>query len=354
MTAWLPTIVTGPPPIRRRALAALRSGPPPGAADRPFAAPLGLHLEGPFLAPERRGAHRPEHLAPPDPAVVEAEGWDDGVALVTLAPELPGALDLVRVLVGGAASSCPPATASPRPRRPRAAVDAGVRMVTHLFNAMAPLHHREPGLAGVALTDDRVRAGIIADGIHVDPTVVALAAHALGDRLDPGHRRGRPRWGPPADRSAWAASEAEAAATGSAWPTARSPAATWRWTEAVRNLVAYAGVPLPAAVAAATAAPAAVLGLTDRGTLALGAVGDLVLLDDAGASRRSSAAGWRTAGRPRGGRDRRRPRRGRHPGRRRRRRRWSPPAPRRCWASPPAARRCPSTPTWPAAARRGR
>jgi N-acetylglucosamine-6-phosphate deacetylase len=278
VTAWLPTIVTGPSAVRRRALAALRSGPPPGAADRPFAQPLGLHLEGPFLAPERRGAHRPEHLAPPDPAVVEAEGWDDGVALVTLAPELPGALDLVRVLVGAgivASAGHSSATAA----EARAAVDAGVSYVTHLFNAMAPLHHREPGLAGVALTDDRVRAGIIADGIHVDPTVVALAAHALGDRLtlvtDAVAALGAA--GGPVRLGAQAADDGVRLADGTL------AGSTLALDEAVGNLVAYAGVPLSAAVVAATAAPAAVLGLTDRGTLAVGAVGDVVLLDDAGA-----------------------------------------------------------------------
>jgi N-acetylglucosamine-6-phosphate deacetylase len=292
VTAWLPTIVTGPPAVRRRALAALRSGPPPGAAERPLAWPLGLHVEGPFLAPERRGAHPPEHLAPPDPAVVRAEGWDDGVALVTLAPELPGALDLVQALVGAgivASAGHSSATAA----EARAAVDAGVTFVTHLFNAMAPLHHREPGLAGVALTDDRVRVGIIADGIHVDPTVVALAAHALAARLtlvtDAVAALGAAR-GP----VSLGALRAEAADDGVRLADGTLAGSTLALDRAVRNLVAYAGVPLPAAVAAATAAPAAVLGLADRGTLAVGAVGDLVLLDDDG-TLAATIIGGRTA-----------------------------------------------------------
>jgi N-acetylglucosamine-6-phosphate deacetylase len=99
-----------------------------------------------------------------------------------LAPELPGALDVVRRLVdAGVAVSAGHSSATAA--QATAAVDAGVRWVTHLFNAMAPLHHREPGLAGVALTDDRLRVGLIADGVHVHPLVVALAAQALGDRL---------------------------------------------------------------------------------------------------------------------------------------------------------------------------
>ena len=168
--------------MRARALAAWRAGPPPGAG--PVAVPLGLHLEGPFLATERRGAHDPRHLAAPSVEVVEREGWsaESGVALVTLAPELPGALEVVRRLVATGvtvAAGHSSATAG----QARAAVDAGVTWVTHLFNAMAPLHHRAPGLAGVALADERLRAGLVADGLHVDPTVVAVAARALGERL---------------------------------------------------------------------------------------------------------------------------------------------------------------------------
>jgi N-acetylglucosamine-6-phosphate deacetylase len=85
VTAWLPTIVTGPPDLRHRALAAWRAGPPPLDGDRPLATPLGLHFEGPFLAPERRGAHPPEHLAAPDATLVASEGWAGAVALATLA-----------------------------------------------------------------------------------------------------------------------------------------------------------------------------------------------------------------------------------------------------------------------------
>src|ERR687891_613250 len=161
------------------------AGDPAGPAGaRPVAVPLGLHLEGPFLAPERRGAHPAEHLRAPDAAMVADERWtrDAGVALVTLAPELPGALDLVRTLVAaGVVVSAGHSSASAE--QATVAIDAGVTAVTHLFNAMGPLHHRDPGLAGVALTDERVRVGAIADGVHLHPTAVALAARALGERL---------------------------------------------------------------------------------------------------------------------------------------------------------------------------
>jgi N-acetylglucosamine-6-phosphate deacetylase len=281
VTAWLPTVVTAPPEVRARAQAALRSAPPTGPA---VASPIGLHLEGPFLAPERRGAHDPRHIIAPSLDVIDGEGWsrDAAVALVTLAPELPGALGLVRRLVdrgvvvaaGHSSSTAAQATA---------AVDAGVTYVTHLFNAMAPLHHRQPGLAGVALTDERVRVGLIADGLHVDPSVVALAARALGDRLNLVTDAVAALGVPPGPVRLGRLAAAVSAADG----TVRLPDGTLAGSvlsldRAVRNLVAFTGVPVADAVRAVTSTPAAVLGLADRGVVAPGAVGDLVLLTEAG------------------------------------------------------------------------
>ncbi len=241
---------------------------------------------------------------PPDPALPADEGWSDGVALVTLAPELPGALGVVRdlaeagIVVAAGHSS---ATAA----ESRAAIDAGVRYVTHLFNAMVPLGHREPGLPGVALTDERVRVGVIADGVHVDPAVVALAARALGDRLtlvtDAVAALGAPG-GPVRLASQWA----EAGDDGVRLPDGTLAGSTLALDRAVRNLVAFAGVPLADALAAASAAPAATLGRTDRGTIAPGAVADIVLVDAGGGlvatvaagrvadDRREEAASWRS------------------------------------------------------------
>jgi N-acetylglucosamine-6-phosphate deacetylase len=276
VTAWLPTIVSSPPEVRARALAAWRAGPPPGAG--PVAAPLGLHLEGPFLAPERRGAHDRRHLVPPSVGLVEDEGWsaEAGVALVTLAPELPGALDVVRRLVAAGvvvAAGHSSATAA----EARAAADAGVTWVTHLFNAMAPLHHRAPGLAGVALADPRLRVGLIADGLHVDPTVVAVAARALGDRLtlvtDAVAALGAP---PGPVRLGSATARVEGGAVRLADGTLAGSALSL--DRAVRNLAAFADLPLATAVRAATATPAAVLGLDDRGAVVPGARADLVVL----------------------------------------------------------------------------
>jgi N-acetylglucosamine-6-phosphate deacetylase len=283
VTAWLPTVVTAPPAIRARALAALRSGPPRGPDGvRPFAVPLGLHFEGPFLAPERRGAHPAEHLMAPDPSLVADEGWSrqSGVILVTLAPELPRALDVVRDLVdAGVVVSAGHSSASAEDAT--AAIDAGVTAVTHLFNAMAPLHHRDPGLAGVALSDERVRAGAIADGLHLHPATVALAARALGDRLclvtDAVAALGMP-----GGRVPLGVLEAFATDDGVRLADGTLAGSDLSLDRAVRNLMAFAGVSLPVAVTAVTASPAALLGLGDRGVIRAGAAGDLALLDAGG------------------------------------------------------------------------
>jgi N-acetylglucosamine-6-phosphate deacetylase len=280
VTAWLPTIVTSPPAVRQRAMSTFASlADNPSSEPAVGAVPLGLHLEGPFLAPERRGAHAEAHLVAPDPALVDGWSRDAGVAIVTLAPELPGALDLARhladrgivVSMGHSSASAAQATA---------AIDAGVRWVTHLFNAMAPLHHRDPGLAGVALIDERVAVGAIVDGLHLHPTVVDLAARALGPRLTLvtdavaalGMGPGPVRLG---DVEALADDEGVRLADGTLAGSLLS------MDRAIANTVRFAGLDVAAAVAAATVQPARVLGLDhERGVIAPGAVGDLVLLDD--------------------------------------------------------------------------
>ena len=147
-------------------------------ADSPI---VGIHLEGPFLSPAHAGIHRTDLLRAPAEGVPAFYG-DPAVRLVTLAPELPGALDLisrlrrrgVRVALGHSGADAATATR---------AVAAGASLVTHVFNAMGPLHHREPGLAGVALVDRRVHVGVIADGLHLDPLVLEIVRRAAGDRV---------------------------------------------------------------------------------------------------------------------------------------------------------------------------
>lgn len=277
VTSFLPTIVSSPPEVADRALAALGNRPD----HHQGAEPLGLHFEGPMLHPERVGAHDPEYLAAPDPELVGGWSRDNGVVLVTLAPELPGAVEVIRRLTADAvvvSAGHSTATAS----EALTGIDAGVSMVTHLFNAMSPLGHRAPGLAGVALADDRVAVGLIADGIHVDPVAVKLAWRAKGagqivlvtdavaaQGLGPGrHCLGR--------------REIVADTVSVRTEGGVLAGSVLTMDRAVANVVEFTGCTLAEAVAAASTNPADTIGATDRGNLRPGAVADIVLLESDG------------------------------------------------------------------------
>lgn len=176
VTAFLPTLISPTIAEARAADAVLAAGPPDGWVG---AIPLGLHLEGPALNPVLRGAHPADRLVEPTDGVVGEWLGLDHLRLVTLAPELPGALAAIDRLVEAGVTASIGHTAATAAQVTSAA-DAGATMVTHLFNAMAPFHHREPGPIGAALTDDRLFIGVIADGIHVAPEALALAWRAAG------------------------------------------------------------------------------------------------------------------------------------------------------------------------------
>ncbi len=201
------------------AAAASRLGPPGDVAE-----PLGLHLEGPFLNPAHRGAHPTKALALPDRNGPPAWSRDGGVAMVTLAPELPGALELTRALVDRGVVVCRRLTRGRRWPRWTPAADAGVSMVTHLFNGMVGLHHREPGVVG-ALAERRAAAASASSATASTPSPPRwrLAWRLLGDRLRRGHRRRRH----PRRRRRRAA----------AGRRVRSPAPASAWTAPSRNLV---------------------------------------------------------------------------------------------------------------------
>ena len=144
----------------------------------------GVHLEGPWLSPARRGAHDPRllrHPAPADVAALLAAG-DGTVRMVTLAPELPGSLAAVAELAAAGVTVAVGHTDADADTV-RRAIDAGATVVTHLFNGMPPLHHRGPGPVGVALSDDRVTVELIADGLHVADEAVELTRRAARGRL---------------------------------------------------------------------------------------------------------------------------------------------------------------------------
>lgn len=180
VTSFLPTIITAPLAVSQRGLEVLAQGPPAGFVG---ATPLGLHIEGPFLNPAKKGAHNPAHIQPPNVAATRHWSAQNGVALVTLAPEMPGALPLVEALAGrGVVVSAGHSMATLA--EARAGFEAGIRYGTHLFNAMPPLHHREPGLAGALLTDERITIGLIPDGIHVHPALVKMVWEGARGRLN--------------------------------------------------------------------------------------------------------------------------------------------------------------------------
>jgi N-acetylglucosamine-6-phosphate deacetylase len=261
VTAWLPTIVSTPADIVERAITTLARRPVGFAG----ADPLGLHLEGPALNPLRRGAHPVGLLRLPTAQLVSGWRHDRGVALVTLAPELTGGLDAVRALraagVVVAAGHTDATTAEVLD-----ALDAGVTAITHLFNGMVPFAHREPGPVGVALTDERVTVGVIADGVHVHPVAVATAFAAIGasrlalvtDAVAPMGLADSPA----------VARRADGTLAGS----------TLSFDQAVRNLVAFTRCAPVEALLCASRTPAALLGAAGRGRLVPGGVADLVVL----------------------------------------------------------------------------
>lgn len=259
VTAWCPTLVTArlddyATPLTRIA----------EAAARPGAVPLvvGAHLEGPFLggAP---GAHRRALLQPIDEQWLAA--LPGVVRLVTLAPELDRARGAVRALAGrGVLVALGHSTATYEDAL--AAADAGARLVTHCFNGMAPLHHRQPGLVGAALSDDRLTVSVIADLVHLHPAVLALVFRAKGpDRVVL-----------VTDAVAW---EDPIEGDAPRLPDGTLAGSALTMDTAIANVVRQAGVPLAAAVRAASTTPAALVGLDDRGRLEAGCRADVVALD---------------------------------------------------------------------------
>jgi N-acetylglucosamine-6-phosphate deacetylase len=278
-TAFLPTFITAPPGVLTaglRAAAALIPALPAGARV------LGVHVEGPFISPRWKGAHNEAWITEPSAGAV-AELLDAGrgvLRLVTLAPERPGGMSAVtRLTEAGILVSVGHSDATAR--QVAEAADHGARMVTHLFNAQRPMHHREPGVVGQALTDERLTSGLIADMHHVSPQVCVLAFRAAPGRIcavtdaaacagmPPGSYQlgGEPIELPPGDGQPPVRGDGTLAGSG------------LRMDTAVGNLAA-AGIGLVEAVSAATRVPADLIGRPDLGRIAPGAAADLAWLGD--------------------------------------------------------------------------
>ena len=279
-TAVAPTFITAPPGTLCAALRAASALIP--ALPARAARVLGVHAEGPFIAPARKGAHREAWIADPTPAAVDEllEAGQGVLRLVTLAPERDGALAAIaRLAEAGVLVSVGHSDATAR--QVAQAADYGARMVTHLFNAQRPLHHREPGVVGQALTDARLTSGLITDLRHVSPQVCVLAFRAAPGRIcavtdaaacagmPPGRYLlgGEPVELPPGDGEPPVRGDGTLA--GSAL----------RMDAAVANMVA-AGIGLAEAVAAASRVPADLIGRPDLGRIAPGAAADLAWLGD--------------------------------------------------------------------------
>lgn len=288
VTAVQPTVITAPldaivAAIGRCAVAMET------LAEAPVARILGVHLEGPFISHARRGAHRAAWIAEPTPAALDVLLENGQVRrmlrMVTLAPELPGALDAIRRLVAAGMVVALGHTDATH-EQVAAAADAGARMVTHLFNAQRPLQHRDPGVPGAALTDPRLLIGLIVDGVHVHELVCRLVFQAAAARvvavsdsvLIAGLAEGENR--------EFGGEAVRVAADGSGRrPDGTIAGAGIVLDGGVRRMI-RAGIDPAQVLSAATATPARAIGRDDLGVLAAGARADLVWWDDAFRPRR--------------------------------------------------------------------
>jgi N-acetylglucosamine-6-phosphate deacetylase len=273
VTSYLPTVITTDEPIATRAVDEI--GERAVDESSPIA---GIHLEGPFLSPSHRGVHRPELLAVPADGV-PAYYEHAAVRVVTLAPELPGALDLIETLVSrGIVVSIGHSGADESTAE--AAMDRGASLVTHVFNGMPRFHHRSPGLAGWALISDCISPSIIPDGLHVAPAVLELVHRAAGSRVLLVSDASVAAGAPPGDYVQAGTSirlggdgcvrSADGSFAGSAIGL----------DEGVRRWASLTSDGLPAALEAASVRPAAAVGLAPG--LVPGVPADLVLVDAEG------------------------------------------------------------------------
>jgi len=288
VTAYFPTTVAAPLDATYAALGRLADAIEAAKAistngDPVQARPLGIHLEGPFLSHKRRGVHPPENLVTPTPEIFDRlwQAARGHVRVLTIAPEIPGAMEVIAeaarrnvcVSIGHSDAELPIA---------QAAVKAGARHATHTFNAMRPLDHRDPGIIGEVLTDDRLSADLIVDGIHVAPAVVKLFLQAKGteravlitDAISAtGMPDGRYQLGPIQVDVKDGKCTSGGSLAGSVLTMDR----------AVRNVTQFSDWSLRDAVRAATLNPARAVGLADnRGILARGADADFTVLSPAG------------------------------------------------------------------------
>jgi N-acetylglucosamine-6-phosphate deacetylase len=276
VTAWLPTVSCLPWERYGERLAEVAQAARASASpDFSGARILGAHAEGPFISARKHGAQNPAHMLPPD--------WErirpllGAIRLMTVAPETEGAPELIRRL---AAAGITVSIGHTDADYDQAAVgiEAGATHATHLFNAMPPLLHRSPGAAGALLADGRVYCELIADGFHVHPAVLAITARLKGDRLvlitDSIRFAGLPDGAHTLGGQTVTVSGVECRL-----PDGTIAGSSLTLDRAVRNLRTLAGVPLEAALSAASANAAASIGETERGRLCPGCRADIAVFN---------------------------------------------------------------------------
>ena len=295
VSSYFPTTVTAPLEATLTALQRLADAIERAERDQPAgelrARPLGIHLEGPFLSHSKRGVHPPEDLIAPDPAIFE-KFWQAArgkIRLLTIAPELPGALQVIEQAASrGVCVSVGHSDADLESTR--AAVAAGARHATHTFNAMRPLGHRDPGILGEVLTDSRVSADIIADGIHVDPAVVQLFLKAKGPEAAVLITDANAATGMPDGRYHLGPFEFDVH-EGRCLANGVLAGSVLTMDRAIRNVMKFAAWDLQQTVRLATLNPARVTGMATVGELRAGVPADLVVLSPQGEVRKTIIRG---------------------------------------------------------------
>jgi N-acetylglucosamine-6-phosphate deacetylase len=290
VTSYFPTTVTAPMDTTLRALERLAHSIEKRELDlernngdaKVRAIPLGIHLEGPFISHARRGVHPPENLLAPTLPLFE-KFWEAArgrIRMMTIAPELEEAPEVIAeaarrgVCVSLGHSDAEFAAAE-------RGIAAGARHATHTFNAMRPLDHRSPGILGAVLTDRRMSADIIADGVHLDPAIVKLFADAKGATQTVLITDAISATGMPEGRYRLGSFEVDVR-DGKCMVDGKLAGSVLTMDRAVRNLARFAGWDLPRAVAAASQNPARVARIANKGALAVGADADFVVLNSEG------------------------------------------------------------------------
>lgn len=286
-TAYYPTTVTAAIDPTLRALEVLADAVEAGVSSAHAngamrARPLGIHMEGPFLSREKRGVHPMQYLKEGSVELFDRM-WQASrghVKVMTVAPEIAGAEELIHAATArGVVVSLGHSNATLN--QARAGINAGGRHATHTFNAMRPLDHREPGILGAVLTDERVSADIIADGVHTDPSMVRLFLAAKGfDRAvlitDGLSAAGMPN-------GHYRLGQFEVEVRGDVCTAGgRLAGSVLTLDRAVRNVMEFTGCSLEQAVGLATRNPAATVGDRERGAILPGHAADFAVLTPAG------------------------------------------------------------------------